>query len=122
MNAREATRQYRLSQWAPIVKECHASGMSIRSWCALNDVDEKRFYYWQKKIREIAGESLPVMAQESKFVQLPATTSVATVNKQGVSGFEPSMVIRVGKAAIELTDHVQPELLATVLKVLSNAE
>ena len=62
------------------------------------------------------------MAQESKFVQLPATTSVATVNKQGASGFEPSMVIRVGKAAIELTNHVQPVLLATVLKVLSNAE
>ena len=122
MNAREATRQYRLSQWVPLIKERQASGMSVKEWCKQNDVNQQQFYYWQRIIREIAGESLPVMPQESKFVQLPVTTSVAAANNQGASESEPSMVIRVGKAAIELTNHVQPELLATVLKVLSSAE
>lgn len=117
MNARESTRQYRLSQWIPIIKECLTSGMSVRSWCIQNDVDEKRFYYWQRKIREIAGESLPVVTQESKFVQLPVVPT-----SEDDPRFTPSVVIRVGKVAVELSNHVQPELLAMVLKVLSDAE
>ena len=121
MNAREATRQYRLSQWLAIIKECRGSGMSVRSWCKQNDVDEKQFYYWQRKIREIASESLPVMTQNSKFVQLPVSTVAAPVTKESPTDFTPSMVIRVGKAVVELADHIQPELLASVLKVLSDA-
>ena len=95
--------------------------MSVRSWCAQNDINEQRFYYWQRIMREIASESLPVMTQESKFVQLPTSIMTPVPSKQGEPRFVPSMVIRVGKVSVELTDDVQPELLATVLRVLSDA-
>ena len=96
-------------------------GISVRSWCEQNDVNEKQFYYWQRKIREIASESLPTITQDSKFVQLPVSAISLTTAKPCSSEFVPSMVIRVGKAVVELADHVQPELLASVLKVLFDA-
>ena len=96
-------------------------GISVRSWCEQNDVNEKQFYYWQRKIREIASESLPTITQDSKFVQLPVSAISPTTAKPSSSEFVPSMVIRVGKAVVELADHVQPELLASVLKVLFDA-
>lgn len=121
MNAKEATRQYRLSQWLPLIKEHQTSGMSIRAWCHQNDVNEQQFYYWQRKIREKASESFSVIAQEPKFIQVPATVTTPLIARQDSPEFIPSMIIRVGKITVELTDHVQPELLASVLKVLSNA-
>lgn len=119
MNSRKATQEYRLAQWLPIVKECRASGMTVRSWCQQNDVDEKRFYYWQNKLRGIASESLPVSNNhQTKFVPLNTPMQMPTYG----NNFSPAMVIRVGHAAIELSNQVQPELLASVLKVLGNAQ
>lgn len=119
MNTSKITGQQKLSQWVPIIKECRASGMSIRSWCEQNDLSEKQFYYWQRKIKVISGEPLPVRTQNSKFIQVPVSTT-ASVQGQSSSTFIPSMVIHVGKIVVELTDYTAPELLASVLKVLSD--
>ena len=58
MSTRKTTREYRISQWFPIIKACRESGMSVRAWCKQNDVDEKRFYYWQNILRKTATETL----------------------------------------------------------------
>lgn len=120
MDTSGGTQQNKLSQWIPIIKECHASGISVRLWCQENNVSEKQFYYWQRKIKQIASESLPVIDRGSKIVQVPVRT-VEPATKQNSSKFVPAMVIHIGKAVIELADHVQPELLTSVLKVLSDA-
>lgn len=120
MSSRKATQEYRLSQWLPIIKECRASGMTVRLWCQKNNINEKQFYYWQGKLRMIASESLPVPTkqQQTKFVPLSFSATQTTCH----SAFVPTMVIRVGHTAIELASQVQPELLASVLKVLNDAQ
>ena len=119
MNSRKATQEYRLAQWLPIVQECRESGMTVRSWCQQNNVDEKRFYYWQNKLRVLASESIAVSnEQQSKFVPVTLPNS----NPTYTNDFKPAMVLRIGQAAIELSNQVEPELLASVLKVLSNAQ
>jgi putative transposase len=85
MSIKDSTREYRLSGWLPIIKECRNSGMSVKNWCEQNNVNEKRFYYWQRKLRE------------------------------------PSMILKVGNVSLELSETFQPELLASVLKVLTHA-
>lgn len=117
MSSRKATQEYRLAQWLPIIKECKASGMTVKSWCQQNNVNEKQFYYWQGKIRKIASKSLPVTTQQSQFVPLSIPTTQSTYTEV----FIPTMVIRVGSASIELSEQVQPELLSSVLKVLGDA-
>jgi len=117
MSTRNVTREYRLSQWFPIIKACHDSGMSVRAWCRQNDVDEKKFYYWQNILRKTATEKLPSI-QNSRFVELSEET---TVPSDALSTFIPSMIIHVGNTSIELSDHVKPELLESVIKVLSHA-
>lgn len=120
MSSRKATQEYRLSQWLPIIKECRASGMTVRLWCQKNNVNEKQFYYWQSKLRTIASESLlvPTEQQQTKFVPLSFLTTQTTCH----SVFAPTMVIRMGHVAIELASQVEPELLASVLKALNNAQ
>ncbi len=117
MSVSNTTREYLLSQWFPVIKACHDSGLNVRTWCEKNDINEKQFYYWQRKLRAKVSETLPIESN-SRFVQLPTTTVKPIMNHS--SDFIPSMVIRMGSASIELSDHVQPDLLVSVLKVLSD--
>ncbi|MHC1749625.1 MAG: hypothetical protein AB9856_15245 [Cellulosilyticaceae bacterium] len=45
MCAKDATHEYRLAQWVPIIKECRNSDLSVKHWCQQNNVNEKRFYF-----------------------------------------------------------------------------
>ena len=54
MNMREMTKEYRLSHWAERMAERQASGLSITAYCLREGMHEKRYYYWQRKLREVA--------------------------------------------------------------------
>ena len=48
---------YRAQQWEMVVQECAASGLSNREFCRQRGIPEKRFYYWQRKLRQQIVES-----------------------------------------------------------------
>lgn len=120
MSVKDSTHEYRLSQWLTIIKECRSSGMPVKRWCEQNDVNEKRFYYWQRKLREAASKSLPTTMEQPTFVQVSSSVQLPSVSP--VTDFVPARVLKVGNVSLELSDTVQPELLATALKVLSHAK
>ena len=43
--------EYRAQQWALVIQECSASGLSNREFCRQRGISEKSFYYWQRKMR-----------------------------------------------------------------------
>ena len=43
--------EYRAQQWALVIRECSASGLSNREFCRQRGISEKSFYYWQRKMR-----------------------------------------------------------------------
>ena len=43
--------EYRAQNWAMVVQECAASGLSNREFCTQHGISEKSFYYWQRKLR-----------------------------------------------------------------------
>ena len=49
--------EYRAQQWAMVMQECAASGLSNREFCRQRGIAEKSFYYWQRKLREQIVES-----------------------------------------------------------------
>lgn len=54
----KSTYEMRLMKWAPIIKECRSSDMTVRAWCHENNINEKLFYYWQRRVR---GQILDVI-------------------------------------------------------------
>ena len=73
--------EIRLAQWKQIVLEGNQASVTKREWCRQNGINEKSFFYWQRKIRLKALEArntpsaiVPVpSADVSKptFVELP---------------------------------------------------
>lgn len=47
-------KQYRMQEWAKIIQQCHASGLSNREFCRQNGISEKTYYYRLRQLRELA--------------------------------------------------------------------
>ena len=46
--------EYRMEQWADVVRKCRESGLSNREFCRQNGISEKTYYYRLRKLREAA--------------------------------------------------------------------
>lgn len=46
------THEVRLANWTKLIQKYLSSGLSKKQWCLQNQIDEKRFYYWQHRVRE----------------------------------------------------------------------
>ena len=114
------THEIRLKQWASVIRECHNSGMTVSSWCRENNVHEKQFYYWQRRVRVETYRTLEKTESEKQtnFVQLP----VAIDSSKNSTSFMPDMVVHIGNNVLELSNTVSEELLSKVLKVMSNVK
>ena len=42
---------YRAQEWAMLIQECSASGLTKREFCQQRGISEKSFYYWLRKLR-----------------------------------------------------------------------
>ena len=91
MDTKGFTAEYRLAHWAGIVREREESGLSIRAYCKQAGFHENNYFYWQRKLRDIAYEEIaeiqnceteltPIFAE----VKLPAMPGLpeASGNKQ----------------------------------------
>jgi len=68
MKAREATKEYRLSEWARILQDRKESRVNIRAYCKGAGIPEHQYYYWQRKLREAACEGLATTHPDSKGI------------------------------------------------------
>ena len=121
------THEMRMANWKPIVEACHArpKGQSAKQWLAQNNINEKQFYYWQRRLREEAyfcqnSESLPEISSASdlSFTEI----SLDNVTQSPKTSFVPDAVIRQGRVSIELSNTISDQLLAKLLGGLAHAQ
>lgn len=56
--------EYRAQNWAMVIRECNASGLSNRAFCAQRGISEKSYYYWLRKLRgQMAEAAAPQLVQ-----------------------------------------------------------
>jgi len=106
---RKVTREYRANQWMEIVKERQSRGMTIKGWCDFHGVNEKSFYYWQRKLRETVCE---VMEKSTAL-----TFAEVNIDKaEPVKGFAAS--IRIGDVTAEIHNGAEADTVETVIRTL----
>ena len=58
MNARQKIHQANLSKWAAIFQEQSSSHLSIKEWCAQNNISIHAFYYWKRLLKDSFADSI----------------------------------------------------------------
>lgn len=111
------THEVRLANWTNLIQDCLSSGLSKKQWCLENQVNEKQFYYWQRRVREEVYKE-QVSAAEPKqvttFVEVPP---LSKLEKPLLSN--PSAQIRVNGCTIEIADSASDIFIRRLLGALA---
>ena len=90
--------EYRIQQWAVLIQECSASGLTNKEFCRQRGISEKSFYYWQRKLRRQIVE-----ATSPQLVQLepqPETDDMLQIQYRGAELRLPGSVDLEAVAAL----------------------
>ena len=80
-----ATGEIRYQRWVQVIQDWSNSGLSKRDYCQQNEIDEKQFYYYQRRIRAI-------IASQAERPALPEGSSGLSANFVGQQSDRPQIV------------------------------
>lgn len=121
MTISQVKRQTRVAEWVERIRDQQNSGLTVKTWCAAQGLGEGRYYYWLKLVRELAIERRSEQVVQSVELikvepeRLPSAASClpgSAVNRQ------TGIVIRHGKATVELPEGTPMMAIAELLKGL----
>ena len=108
----QLTREVRYSKWAEIIMAANNSGLSKAEYCRQNGIDNKSFFYYQRRIRQ--GLYDIAQAERSQLVELPISERQKTLS--GVVA-----VIHAGNISIEIADGISESTLMSIGRMIRNA-
>ena len=124
----QSTHDVRMTNWLNIISQCQnrPAGISAKQWLAENDVNEKSYYYWLRKIRRevCEQEGLQEVTNSSalSFVEIPVKTALDTTPVPTVpAAMTPVAVIRSGRLTLELSNDISESLLCRLLQEVLHA-
>lgn len=127
----QITHTVRNSKWKDIILQCQnrPAGMSVKQWMAENQISEKSYYYWQRKIRNEAFEQmnnssiLPAVQETSKvsFAEIRIPEPKKSVSDIIPETIKPTAVIKTATMTIALSNDIADDLLSRILREVSRA-
>ena len=105
INTTLATRQFRLHEWAAIIKDCKASGEKVDIYCEQHGLSRDAYYYWFRKVKEAA-------LKQAGFVELPVLKPEQTPSKtveRGSSAFEIQMITKIKEIEFYVNENSSSE-------------
>lgn len=115
----EIVQSIRDQNWAAMIREQKASGLTIRQWCADNNISENSYYYRLRRIREQlihAAQPAPTAMDSAPALVRVPDTAVSADNSTAC------IIIRKGSLVIEINHGVSEGILSLMKEVLLNAE
>ena len=110
MDTKAATTQIRIQQWAEIIQDRSASGLTVDD-------------YWLRKVKSRILESAPQLVELKIPETIPTIREPVSRQKQvAITTDVPQLVISKGGIDIRVNSNISPELLRMVFECLSHAQ
>ena len=95
----QLTHNVRRSNWINIIRQCQdrPAGTTAKQWLVENDISEKSYYYWLRKIRREVCEQEGLQEDTNpsalSFVEIPVKTALDTTPVAQNSGTRSLLLI-----------------------------
>lgn len=112
MKIEEVLQQQRLNEWGQMVQACKSSGKSVSGWCSENNINEKTYYYRQRKVCAALPENHETLPEEKQivFAEVPPVWN-------GIES-KSSITVRMRSAEIDIPNGADPRMVEIVLRHL----
>ncbi len=124
----------RRQKWEQLIREANNSGMPKSAWCEQNNISRRKFYYWQKVIRDELLEQRepektlspttlesPVSSQPDFFeIEIPQVSEPMPIVPSR-NGNESGVEMRYGNFIFYVNSSTSEDVLKKVTRVLSDA-
>ena len=99
----------RVQLWEERIAECRSSGKSVRAWCMENEISEKTYYYWQRRLyQQMISET-----QGVDFAEVPR--EIQTVQSIGAAA-----KIRLSGSTIEVYPGADAQMIQVILETMKS--
>lgn len=127
----QITHTVRQTMWQDILLQCQnrPCGMSAKQWMIENDINEKSYYYWQRKFRKETFEKnssdltelTPLKSKEElSFVEL--SKSKNRMNSDELNNtVHPAAILKTDVITIAITNEISDSLLKRIIQEVSHA-
>ncbi|SET90872.1 hypothetical protein SAMN05443270_3187 [Lacrimispora sphenoides] len=114
-----ATHSQKLSLWIERIQKCRASNQKVSDWCTAHDVSIKSYYYWLRKIKHEAFDTIPaerkpkvstVVSHPSMFAEVPYAVAK--------SSSSTAVIIRLGNMTLEIQNGANQETIENTLRTI----
>lgn len=106
--------KFRQEQWEKLIADCQNSGLKVDEWCEKKQVSRHAYYYWLRKIRKKACDSiLPSIPKQSTSVDF-AKVEVKPRQTEALA----SVIIHLPYATLEVPEGTSQKTIETVVLVL----
>ena len=119
----QITHEVRLANWKAIIEQCQArlKGQTAKDWMVENDISDKQYYYWLRRVRAAAIKENPVPILPEPEKQLPTVSFAEIPVKEVLSTEEsPATVIKTKKSTIEISTAVSDDLMVRIVKAVAH--
>ena len=97
-----------LTLWRGRFEAFEKSGLSVKRWCASNNIPVDRYYYWRRKLS----------GARSRDELLPGFMAVDVVDAGAAQSASGGVTLRMGAAVIELQPDFDSVHLRRIIDVL----
>lgn len=124
MDLQKVTTEYRINYWSDLIKECRNSGQTVSSWCQEHNINTKSYYYWLRKIRIAACNSIPDENKQHSIVPLKIAGEVqpvfAGIKAVASETAQPAIILRFNSAIVEIQNGATSAAIENTLKALKS--
>lgn len=119
MNVTDIKTQMHMQEWSKLIEARQGSGLGVKKWCRQNNVPESQYYYYLRKLRLAACETLSEdMRDGAQFALVPNHTRASNPVISRTNNIKitlPNAVVEIGEGASEAQ-------VKFTLEVLLNAQ
>ena len=124
MDVQKVTHEYRLQQWTQVITECRRSGKTVKTWCEENNINSKSYYYWLKRARIAACNSLPTVTEKQQEIVPISISDISTCKDETKlisSDLEQTVVvININSTSIEVKNGASASTIENTLRAIKN--
>ena len=122
----QITHEMRLKNWTHVVEECNnrQQGVTVKQWLHDNDINEKVYYYWLRRVRQAAYDQMKA-EQTGELTFVPNNkVSYAEITLTGNASSRtlnaPAAVISAGNISIDISEQASEEFLIRLMRAMKH--